>query len=271
MQKNMDSEIYEMVSSSSAADGTSSVHRLDPRAKWVVTFLFVLTVTSFGKYDISRLMPLFFYPIAITALSGVPARSVLKRTLLAAPFILMVALFNPLFDRRVLLRLGNLEFSGGWVSFISIVLRSSLAVSSAVLLILTSRFDRLCLGLERMGVPGALVTQLQFLHRYIYLLAGEAQRSVRAHALRCGGNKPKISFLTYGSMTGLLLLKTLDRATRIHQAMQARGFDGEVRVLRPLCFSWRKDGIFVLSWSVFFFIARFFDVPGWIFRTVVGS
>lgn len=145
---------------------------IDPRALWIVTFAFILTVTSFGKYEISRLTPLFLYPVAMTAFYGLPLRQLGKRTLLVLPFILLVGLFNPVFDRRAVLEAGGFSLSGGWVSFISIVLRSLLAVSSAILLVLVSPFDRLCLGLEKMGVPRVLVIQLQFLHRYLFLLKG---------------------------------------------------------------------------------------------------
>jgi cobalt/nickel transport system permease protein len=250
--------------------GSGRPDRLDPRAKWLVTFAFVLSVTSFGRYEISRLMPFFLYPIAIAAFYFVPLRSLLGKTLLALPFVLLVGLFNPLFDREVLIRTEWFSLSGGWLSFLSIILRSLLAVTAAILLVMTTPFDRLCLGLERLCVPKVLVTQLQFLHRYMFLLRGEAARMVRAHDLRSRGNRPRIALSSAASMLGLLLLRTLDRATRIHRAMLVRGFDGEVRLLRPLGFSWSRDGVYMLSWFFYFLMARFVNVPGWLFGRVVG-
>ena len=243
---------------------------IDPRALWIVTFAFILTVTSFGKYEIARLTPLFLYPVAMTAFYGLSLREIGKRTLVVLPFILLVGLFNPVFDRRALLEAGGFSLSGGWVSFISIVLRSLLAVSSAILLALVSPFDRLCLGLEKMGVPRVLVTQLQFLHRYLFLLKGEAQRMIRAHHLRCPVNRPKIPVKVASSMIGLLLLRAVDRATRIHWAMLVRGFDGEIRLQRPLSFSWVRDGSFAAAWGLFFFLSRFVDLPGILSAWVVA-
>jgi cobalt/nickel transport system permease protein len=257
--------------SPSSAQGSGRSNRPDPRAFWIVTFAFVLTVTSFGKYEISRLTPLFFYPVAITTLYGVSARSLFRKALFVLPFALLVGLFNPLFDRQALLVVGGYALSGGWVSFFSITMRSLLAVTSAILLVMTTPFDRLCLGLEKMRVPRVLVTQLQFLHRYMFLLRGEALRMVRAHDLRAQGNKPKIALSTAGSMIGLLLLRALDRATRVHRAMLVRGFDGEVRVLQPLRFSWPRDGGFTLAWILFFALVRFVNLPEWLFGWVVGK
>jgi cobalt/nickel transport system permease protein len=261
----------QLPSFSAMTPGSSRADRLDPRAKWIVTFAFVLTVASFGKYEVSRITPLFLYPVAIMAVSGVSVRSLLEKTLLALPFILFVGLFNPFFDREVLLNLGGYSITGGWVSFLSITLRSLLAVSSAILLVMTTPFDRLCLGLEKLRVPRILVTQLNFLHRYMFLMRNEAQRMLRAHHLRSRGNKPKIALSTAGSMIGLLLLRALDRATRIHRAMLVRGFDGEVRLFRPLCFSWFRDGAFTLCWMSFFLLVRFVNLPIWLYGWVVGK
>ena len=260
-----------LASCSSAMSGSSLVHRLDPRAKWLVILIFAVTATSFGKYEISRLMPLFFYPFAMIAISGVAVADVLTRTAFAVPFILLVGLFNPLFDRQVLVTLWGLPLTGGWVSFLSITLRSVLVVSSVVLLSLTTRSDMLFTGLGGLGVPSLLVVQLQFLNRYIILLAGEVQRIVRAHSLRSGGRKNGVSLFLSGSMLGILLLKSMDRATRIHFAMLARGFDGEIRAVCPLKFSWKRDGVFVLVWIAFFGAGRFINIPFWLFGWAAGK
>jgi cobalt/nickel transport system permease protein len=270
MPHSIDKNIADLVNASGEALGSSPIHKLDPRAKSIVVLLFVAAVTSFGKYEVSRLMPFVFYPVAITALSGVRAGTVVKRTLLAAPFILLVGLFNPLFDREPLLRIGSFVVTGGWLSFLSIMLRAFFAVSGAVLLVLTTRFDHLCLGLEKMGVPQVFVTQLQFLYRYIGLLAGEAQRMLRAHDLRSGKNDRKISLSTYAPMLGTMLLRALDRATRIHRSMLSRGFDGEVRLLQPLSFKSTTDGLFILVWGGFFLMCRFVNLPELLFFAVTG-
>jgi cobalt/nickel transport system permease protein len=251
--------------------GSSPANRLDPRACWVVTFAFVVAVTSFGKYEVSRLSPFFLYPVAMAAYYRISLRGLLARVIWAMPFVLLVGLFNPFFDRHVFLDIAGFKLSGGWVSFISITTRSFLAVTSAALLVLIMPFERLCMGLEKLWVPRVLVTQLQMLHRYLSLLRGEALRMVRAHDLRISGRKPKIRLATAGSMIGLLLLRALSRAERVHRAMLVRGFDGEVRMIQPLRFRLSRDGLFILSWFSFFIVARFVNLPQWLSGWVVGK
>ncbi len=163
----------------SDAPGSGLVKSLDPRAKILVTLMFVVAVTSFGKYEVSRLMPFALYPAAMAGLSGVSPGLVLKRTLIAAPSFCRGALQSPV-RRRPTARIGPLVLTGGWMSFFSIIARSFLAVSAAVLLVFTTRFDSLCLGLERLGTPRVFVVQLLFLWRYIVLFMEEARRMVRA-------------------------------------------------------------------------------------------
>jgi cobalt/nickel transport system permease protein len=64
----------------------------------------------------------------------------------------------------------------------------------------------------------------------------------------------------FGALVGQLLLRTLDRARRIHLAMLCRGFDGEVRLLRPLKFT-GMDLAYTLGWSGLFVLMRLFDIP----------
>ena len=67
----------------------------------------------------------------------------------------VITIFNPLFDQQTLLQLGPLAISGGWVSFVSILLRFALTVFAALILIATTSFTGVCMALERLGAPRA--------------------------------------------------------------------------------------------------------------------
>ena len=46
------------------------LHRLDPRVKLLTTLAFIIAVVSFGKYEITALIPFFIYPVALIAVAG---------------------------------------------------------------------------------------------------------------------------------------------------------------------------------------------------------
>ena len=232
----------------------SPAHRLDARAKAVATIAFIVAVMSFPPYELSGLAPFVIYPVVLLALSGIPPAFILRKVLIAAPFAICIGLFNPLFDRHPVVLPGGLVVAGGWISFASILFRFALTVSAALVWVASSGMHRLCAGLERIGAPRAFVVQLLFLHRYLFVVADEGLRMRRAMDLRSAGARGP-SLRVYGSITGHLLLRALDRAHRVYAAMRARGFDGRVRALRETE-SRIGDAAFVVCWSAFFAIAR---------------
>lgn len=235
------------------------IHRLDSRVKLLTTLFFIVTVVSFHKYELSGLLPFILFPVVLATLGDLPAGYILKKMLLAAPFAFFVGIFNPFLDRTVLFHAGAFGISGGWISFVSIMFRFALTVSAALILIATTGFNAICMAMERMGVPKAFVVQLLFLYRYIFVLTEEAGRLVRARALRSFGGRG-MGIKVYAHIIGQLLLRTIDRAQRIHLAMLCRGFDGEIRIMRPLKIS-RKDILFLITWCSFFMLLRVFNLP----------
>ena len=47
------------------------IHRIDPRAKLIVTVAFILAVVSVPKYALTSLVPFFFFPMLMTYLAPV--------------------------------------------------------------------------------------------------------------------------------------------------------------------------------------------------------
>lgn len=240
---------------------TTIIHQLDPRIKLITTLFFIATVLSFGKYEIAGLIPFVIYPVVLIALGNLPIAYLLKKVLVAAPFAFFVGIFNPLMDRAVLVQLGPLELSGGWVSFASIMIRFILTVTAALILIASTGFNSVCMALEKMGAPKSLAVQLLLLYRYLFVLGGEASRLTRARSLRTFESRG-LGFKVFTNMIGQLLLRTLDRAKRVHLAMRCRGFDGEIRVSRPLKIGGRDLG-FLLGWSGLFVLMRLYPIPQW--------
>ncbi len=244
------------------------LHRLDPRTKLLTTLVFIVAVVSFGKYEIAALLPFLIYPVALAAVGNLPPAYLARKILLAAPFAFFIGIFNPLLDRAVMVHLGPLALSGGWVSFASIMLRFVLTVSAALILIATTSLNEVGLALEKLGAPNGFVVQLLFLYRYIFVLTDEALRLMRARALRSFQGRG-LGFAVFSSMIGQLLLRTLARAQRIHLAMRSRGFDGRIRLLRPLKLHLR-DALFFLGWSGLFLLLRWYNLPQHLGRLLTG-
>ncbi len=234
------------------------VHRLDARVKAVTTLAFIIAVMSFSRYEISALIPFFLYPVVLLAAGGMPLGYLLRKLLIASPFALAVGLFNPFLDRQVVLYIGDIGISGGWLSFVSIVIRFALTVSVALLLVACTGINRLCAGMERLGLPKVFSVQLQLLYRYLFVIADEGLRMMHSVELRSVG-KRAMRIRTYVSLIGHLLVRAMDRAQRVYQAMVSRGFDGQVRILRPTSMRF-QDLAFLFGWILFFAVARYWNL-----------
>ena len=235
------------------------IHRLHPTAKTLVTAVFVLTVTSFDKYEIAGLFPLFFYPVMLFSLGELPYKPLLKRLLLVSPFALFIGLANPLFDQVPQWTWGPIFVTGGWLSFMSILLKFALTTLAALLLIATTSLPDLGSSLRRVGVPKPLVVQLLFLYRYLSVLLTEAGRMTQAYELRSASTSG-LPYRAWGSLLGQLLFRTLARSERIYAAMRCRGFSGEINLLRQQPFQ-KKDAGYLFAWLVFFLACRLINLP----------
>ena len=240
------------------AAGDSFLHRLDPRAKLITTLIFMVAVLSFDKYALSALVPFFIFPAAQISMGELPAGYLLRRVLLVSPFAILIGIFNPLLDRGILIHMGAIQVSGGWVSFFSIVTRSLLTVTAALILIATTGFIAVCTALARLGVPRPFVAQLMFLYRYLFVLTHEAVRMRRAISLRSLPARG-LGFKTFIPLIGHLLLRTLDRAQRIHLAMFCRAFDGEIHLMRPLKVG-PRGWMYMIGWLLLFTAMRLVNV-----------
>ena len=234
--------------------GSSPAHHLDARAKIIAATGFAIIVASFPKYAVVPLLPLAVVPFLIAWFGDVPFCVLGRMLLIACPFALMVGLFNPLLDRATV-AIGGHVFAAGWLSYASILVRFALSMTMLAVIVATTALPDLLRGLRLLRIPSALVTQLQFLYRYLFLLADEASRISRARHLREPSRK-RADWRTARAILGSLLWRATDRAERIYLAMQARGFSGEMPSRENARFS-AGDFLFLATVVAYCLAARF--------------
>ena len=225
--------------------GNSLIHRLDPRVKLVLALAFILTcaLTPPGAWPIYIL--LFTSILAIEILSALGLGYVLKRAVLAFPFVLaaLPIIFTTPGTVWQELGIGSWELTislPGLVRFLSIAFKSWLSVQAAIVLAASTPFPELLVAMRAVRIPRLLVAIFGLMWRYLFVLADEALRLIRARAARsgrsgqpgikAGGNLVWRARVT-GGMAGNLFLRAFERSDRIYLAMVSRGYDEEVRTL----------------------------------------
>jgi len=178
-------------------------------------------------------------------LSNLGVAFTFKRSLIALPFALIAitVLFSipgkPLTTFHFLM--WDLTITDmGLLRFVSILIRSWLSVQMAILLVATARFPDIIHALEHLRVPSILTTIIAFLYRYLFVLADEVFRLLRARESRSAaapGQKAGRSILwragIAGHMAGQLFLRSYERSDRVYNAMLARGYTGHFETINP--------------------------------------
>lgn len=252
--------IYNLRIIDELAERKSVIHNLHPLSKLLSTLVFTIIVVSFGKYEIERLIPLLAFPVILLLLADIPVKPLFKRLLIASPIILGIGIFNPIFDNDPQTFLGIVLITGGWISFISLILKFILTIMSVLILISTTGMIQITEALESLKIPRLLAVQILLTYRYIYILVYELLQTLRAYSQRSGQYKG-IKIKAAGPLIGGLLIRTHDRAHNVYLAMCQRGFNGDIHSGYEKRFIF-KDLLFMLLWSIFFIFVRYFDLPG---------
>ncbi len=220
--------------------GRSLLHRLDARIKVAGTLLFIFaaTLTPNGQWSAFGLLAL---AVAVAvALSRLSPLLVLRRSALALPFLLVAVplLFtkegDALFTVPALFWRWTATDSG-LIALATVLAKSLLSVSAAVVLTATTSPLDLLRALRGLGVPRIIVATLLFMYRYLFVIGEEGMRLLRARDSRSvrvgrssGGSLPWRAKVL-GNMVGSLFLRSYERGERVFDAMTARGFSGEVQ------------------------------------------
>jgi len=220
----------------------SLIHRLDARVKLVLAVVFAIAaaLTPDGAWLAYGLLATLALIVVLASRLGVVF--VQKRAVVALPFALAavtVVFFTP---GRPLLTVQAFQWNlavtdAGLIRFTSILFKSWLSVQMAVVLTASTCFPDLLQAMRGLRLPKILVAIIGFTYRYIFVIGDEALRLLRARAARSGVSEGRGGGSVFwrarvtGGMAGSLFLRSIERGERIYDAMVARGYDGEVRVL----------------------------------------
>lgn len=209
-----------------AFDGAVAAHRsplarMDPLAKLCATLSTVVAISVFPAGAEWRYGAVLAMLAAVAVLARVPGRYVLQRFLAASPFIGLAALV-PL--ASAVPAAADLAIAVTWKAFSAILLLSLLAATTSI--------DEIVESLRRLGAPRGLALTATLMHRYLFVLLDEWRRIARARDCRSGGHVRGSRARMWANHAAMVFVRSWERADRVAQAMQARGFRGEFPRLR---------------------------------------
>ncbi|URR35966.1 cobalt ECF transporter T component CbiQ [Thermosynechococcus sp. HN-54] len=137
----------------------------------------------------------------------------------------------------------------GWSLFISaekfdqsltVGLRTIVASTCLLLILLTTPFPALLAVAERWGMPHFILDILMLMYRYIFTLLETALTLQLAQRARGGYQRRSRWLFSVSLLAAQLLRQSLYRYEQINLALLSRGFQGQFRVLRPQSYAYSQ-------------------------------
>jgi len=120
----------------------------------------------------------------------------------------------------------------GLHSALALIARAQTSATLAALLVLTTRWGHLLKALRVLRAPTLFVVILGMTYRYLFVLLGIARDFFEARRVRTVGQLDDSQRRQMAvSSAALLLSKSVQLSGEVYEAMQARGFRGEVHTL----------------------------------------
>jgi cobalt/nickel transport system permease protein len=189
-----------------------------------------------------------FYGLMFLFLAHLPLRKVFFRLLLVNGLILLLWLFLPFtLHGHTVFSIGPLEASREGILYAAMItIKSNVIVIALISLVTTMSVFTMGKAMGRLRVPLKLVYLLSFTYRYIHVIYREYRQLTDTVKIR--GFVPRTNlhtYRTYAYLIGMLIIKSYDRARRVHAAMLCRGFKGQFFDLTEFTLK-ARDWIFLM-------------------------
>jgi cobalt/nickel transport system permease protein len=198
------------------------LHQIDPRAKLLAALILLVAISTTPLRDHAIHLAFALLLAILILAAGLPFLAVIRRAAYVLPFSATFAFISWL--------------SGDLLRALGLLEKSFLSACTLVLLVGTTRMMQLDCALLSLGIPRALVLVLQFLYRYLSVIADQAHRMTMAAQCRQGSRSIALRFRAASGAASVLFARSWERADGVYQAMLARGFSGDFHALSPLRF-----------------------------------
>lgn len=221
----------------------------DLRLRLVIAFLLVLATSQIAT--LPPAVAMLCLALALAAMGG-SYRRIWHRLIHIEGFVALMAVALPFtIPGEPLFHIGPFTASAEGATR-AILLALKISASGIIILSLLGdeEPERLGGALHDLRMPEALVKILMLAVRYLSLIRGEARRlteAMKARAFTPRSNRH--TWKSYGNLIGMILLRTMDRAVRVEEAMRCRGYSGRMphaAIAAPRAADWAASATLVV-------------------------
>jgi cobalt/nickel transport system permease protein len=211
------------------------LQNIESRVKIIALVVFL--IGSVLSKHILTLIIFNFTALLLAYLSNIPLTLYLKRVHIFIPIfagiIAIPAMFNivtPGKDIFVILNTPHISVTyEGILYAITFTLRVATCVSFAVLIPITTQWNKVTSAIHKLGVPEVVITITNLAYRYIFLLLNFVLDMMYSRKSRVINKLGMVeSWKEAGKAIGALFIKTYEMGEDTYYAMLSRGYCGEI-------------------------------------------
>ena len=231
----------------------SPIHSWDARVKIVSLLCLIISIVILDKILPALLG--FSLCVILAFISRIPFRflfAYLRWVIFFALFFVIIMPLTVAGDEIARFYFLSISKDGIELGFL-IALR---AISVAMIIfpmVGTSRFAVTMKALQNLKIPDKLIQMVVFAYRYIFIFIEEIERMFTAARVRAFREKTDLNTLrTVGFILGMLFVLSYERAKRVYDAMLARGYTGNLKILHEfnLCFRDFVKGFIIVALAI---------------------
>ncbi|NJN97321.1 MAG: cobalt ECF transporter T component CbiQ [Anaerolineales bacterium] len=208
----------------------SPVHRWDARQK-LIGLAFLIFAFSFVQ-DLRLLPPMLLVTAVLYGLSKLPLPFLGERLRYPGMFLLVVAVFLPLFSgQTILVSFGPVALRWeGFLAMLVVVTKFISILTLSIVLFGTAPFLTSIKAIRAIGLPSLLADMMLLSYRYLFEIGEDLHKMQVAMRLRGfqlhGFSRRTLETLT--ALAGTILVRSYERSDRVYRAMILRGY-GQAR------------------------------------------
>jgi len=141
-----------------------------------------------------------------------------------------------------------------------VALRAISAIMIIFPMVGTAKFAVTMKSLQDLKIPEKLIQMVVFAYRYIFIFIEEIERMFTASRIRAFQEKTNLHTLrTVGFILGMLFVRSYERSNRVYDAMLARGYNGELKILHEfnLCSKDFVKAFVIITMAILLQIAEY--------------
>ena len=215
-----------------AYSNESVLKKINPATKLILLLCYLiinlrLSGVMFGCF--------FIFLIFLCLLSELPF-SVLKKPILTSLILASVLFIAKLHFTKVGLPVRLvIDF---YPSAIPLAIVSALRVVSGLLIIIifvgTTTLSEILSALSFFKMPEIVIEIFLIIYKYIFIINDEGLKMKTAQTLRLGYKNFRLSLESFGNLAGMMIVRSASRGAKMVDAMQIRGYRGNIYFPSPM-------------------------------------